>query len=250
MNKILRNEARILIDDAYSQRINKFFKNWIAGYCGIDYFTILVYLPDNDMLHFSTHLELSIVYQKNNYGLYDQPTVKKLYHDNIFYPWVTANPTKAQQEIHTIREKIFNMNSGTNFVRRIENNGNVFHVIYCVSSNKKDPLGYFKFALNAERIYQAGDFAYNTFLPILQENCANYILPQIEQNIELSINDTSKTFKNYVLSNEILKNIPNNLNKFNPNNSFADSVINEMKKYYNTYDSAYNNSRSQLKLIK
>jgi hypothetical protein len=176
--------------------------------------------------------------------------MKKHYQNHLFYPWVTQNPTKKQKEIHLIREKIFNINSGTNFVRRIEYSGKVFYIIYCVSSHKKDHLGYFKFACNTQKILEIGDFAYNTLLSIFQENCENYILPKIDLSTEIKIENTSATLKNYVFSAEMLKNIPQYINKVAVDDNVAHHVIEELKVYSNTYDLLHNSGRSHLRLIK
>lgn len=248
---IIRKKAKIIIDAEYEQKIIKFFKTWIDRYCGIDCFAVLVILPNNDVLHLSTHSELSKIYHENNYGLYDQPVIKKHFQEHLFYPWVTSNPTKTQKEIHLIREKIFNLNSGTNFVRKIKNNNNeLFHLLYCVSSHKKDPLGYFKFACCTQEILKVGDFAYNSLLPILQENCEKYILPKVESQAKTEIERTSKLLKNYVFSNDMLKNIPRYINRFTVNDNIANSIVEELKIYSNTYDSTYNYSRSHLRLVK
>ncbi|WP_155081956.1 hypothetical protein [Piscirickettsia salmonis] len=142
------------MDEVYEDKILSFFRKWIKSFCNIDCFAVLIILPNNEMLHLSTHPNLTKVYGQKNYGLFDQPTKSDIYEKFSFYPWRLPNPNTKQQEIHTVREKIFNLNSGTNFVRKITNKNEEYYVIYCVSSHSKDLRNYFEFSSNANLILQ------------------------------------------------------------------------------------------------
>ncbi|HLB42406.1 MAG TPA: hypothetical protein VJN02_06085 [Gammaproteobacteria bacterium] len=202
-----RKNAHIIMDKIYEDEITNFFKSWVKNYCNIDCFAVLVILPNNDMLHLSTHPTLTKIYHERKYGLYDQPVIKKFYENFPFYPWRQINYTRIQNEIHTIREKIFNLNSGTNFVRIINSIQGKFHIIYCVSTYNKDPLNYFKFACNVNKILEVGDFAYNTLLPIFQENCNSYTLPRIKKFVGFDYDNIALLCNNYVLQKEIAERL-------------------------------------------
>ncbi len=196
---LLRKNANVIMDKIYEESMISFFKRWIKSYCNIDCFAILVILPDHDMLHLSTHPTLTQVYSDNHYGLVDQPTNQKIYLNFSFYPWRLPNPTKKQLEIHSIREKIFNLNAGTNFVRKIQTIQGEFCIIYCCSTHNKDPLNYFKFAANANAIFEIGDFAYNSLLPIFQENCSKFKIPNIDNFSEINCENITALINNYTL---------------------------------------------------
>jgi len=202
-----RKKANILMDEVYENQIIRTFNSWIKNYCKIDCFAILLILPNNEMLHLSTHSLLTKIYQGRNYGLYDQP-VSKIFYENLpFYSWQQPRPNKIQREIHQIREKIFNLNSGTNFVRKIDTEAGRFHIIYCVSTYENDPLHYFKFTYNVNKILEICDFSYNTLLPIFQENCANFILPRIDKFIGFDYKEILSLFKDYNLQNELANRV-------------------------------------------
>ncbi|MCW5589651.1 MAG: hypothetical protein KIT27_08330 [Legionellales bacterium] len=210
---LLRKNANIIMDKIYEKAMIKFFKAWIKKYCNIDCFAVLVILPDNDMLHLSTNPALTQVYSENNYGLIDQPTNRRIYEKHVFYPWRLPNATNKQQEVHSVREKIFNLNSGTNFVRKITTDQGLFHVIYCCSSFEKDHLNYFKFTANVNAIMEAGDFAYNSLLPIFQENCEKYNLPKIDKSSMIVYENVHDLIKNYTVIGELYKEVMDFLKK-------------------------------------
>lgn len=203
----LRRNAEILMDQMYENEITNFFKKWIKNYCGIDCFAILVILPDNDMLHLSTHPPLTKIYHERQYGLYDQPIMEKYYSKLPFYPWRQLKCNKLQNEIHLIREKIFNLNSGTNFVRTIDASEGRFHIIYCISSFEKNPLNYFRFACNVNKILEVGDYCYNSLFSIFQENCEKFTLPKIEKFLGFQYENLNDLFNNYILRKNIAEKL-------------------------------------------
>ncbi len=242
-----KKEVKLLMDEMYEAKIFNFFKQWIKNYYGIDCFAILLILPNDDFLHLSIHSHLTKIYCENNYGSYDQP-VNKIYYDNFsFYPWRLPNQTRKQIEIHTVREKIFNLNAGTNFVRSINTDQGKFRIIYCMSTYNKDPLMQYVFACNAKTILEIGDFAYNTLLPLFQENSSIYTLPKIEKLEPITDLSMLNALKNYTPTIDLVPRILKFIEKSQDENVFK--LNNRIRTIYTNNTIISKRSKAKLFLI-
>jgi len=171
-----------ILDEIYREEVNSLHRNWITNYYNIGHWAIFCILPNQHIVYLSSHPQLSRIYVERNYGYNDCMLTPEMYENWPFYPWRTNNKnSKILKEIHTIREEIFNLNSGTNFVRKIDTEEGRYHLIYCISSPRKDPLMYYIFSCNVNAILEMFDFAYNSLRHVFQVHVTDYSLPKIEK---------------------------------------------------------------------
>lgn len=191
-----------IVDEVYRQRISVFHRQWVDGFFDIGHFAIFVILPNKNIVYLSSHPELSKLYTSKGYGMYDCMLSSEMYESWPFYPWRTSKKGPIIDEIHNTRENVFNLNCGTNFVRKIDTEEGRFYLIYCLSTPKKNPLMSYIFACNINAILELFDFAYNSLIDILQNYTNNYILPKITEFSPFTGGLDINPFQNYNITKE------------------------------------------------
>lgn len=99
-------------------------------------------------------------------------------------------------------------------------------------------------------ILEIGDFAYNTFLPLLQENCPDYILPKHGEPVLINSDNIQNTFQHYVLSRETLERLPSLIKKTNAQDKKVYQAKEALKLISNDHCLNSTKSRAHVSLIK
>jgi hypothetical protein len=156
--------------------INKLFKSEIEKFLEISHLSVILITPDKEAYIASASKKFSDQYKKLDLHKYDN-TMSELMYDNLdFYTWTEGYIKIRQTEIATIK-KSFRLNNGTVFVRRIDS-----HILlYCVATQKEDPIMKTIFVNYANSILQIGDYMYSEIKMSLEEYLNGFQLPVINK---------------------------------------------------------------------
>lgn len=203
-----------LLSVAYKNEINYLLKSWMKNYYEICSFGLFVILPNKEVLYTSTNADLSKVYVTRNFARHDILLKEEMYKNYLIYPWRIKKSNRYIEEITLTREKIFNLNAGTTYVRKLKDKlKNDYHIIYCVSTHNKNPMMKYVYACAPDDILEVCDFAYNSLIHLFQRY-THFKLPKIQKFIPMN-----------TVNQNILENYTINENDFEKFLKYTDRPI-------------------------
>ena len=141
------------------KRLAKVFKKEIEGIAGINHVTIHLILPTNESVCLTSSYNVLHDYVKCQYGPNDHSLIPRYYENLPLYAWDICPLNESAAKLNKIKQERYNLQSGTNFVRRL----GYFTLIYSVATFIQDPVMKYVMISKANQILEAGDYLYNAF---------------------------------------------------------------------------------------
>lgn len=164
-----------VMTESHIPRIKELFKSDVERFLEISHFSVIVITPEKEAYIVSARKDFSDSYCKQGFHKYDNALCPLMYENLDFYTWAEGYVKLHQKEIANVK-KVYGLNNGTVFVRRIKSHT----LLYCVATEKEDPIMKTIFVNHANSILQLGDYCYNELISNSSALLCQFSFPKIE----------------------------------------------------------------------